>query len=142
MVNVFFRRPKYSYDNTRRFVRLPAAWPVRYEAQTGSENPGGERKVTHTADVSAGGIALSIREMLPVGSRVQVEVHIPPLDRSVHAMGIVMRCMPDRQRGYNVGIRFEQIDAQDQALLNDAIEQFYSPRQRNRHQGGAWWRRL
>ena len=92
---MFLRRSKgYSYDNTRRYVRLPAAWPIRYEAQGESEGGEGERKVTHTADVSAGGVALSIREMLPVGTQIRLEVHIPPLDRSVHATGAVIRCIP------------------------------------------------
>ena len=140
---MFLRRSKgYSYDNTRRYVRLPAAWPIRYEVQVEGEKSDGERKVTHTADVSAGGVALSLREMLPVGSRIRVEVHISPLDRSIRAAGVVVRCAPARQFGYNIGIRFEQIDPQDQAVLNEAIERFYSPRQRNRHSGGSWWRKL
>ncbi len=130
----------YSYANTRRYVRLPAAWPIRYEAQ--AENESGERKVTHTADVSAGGVALNLREMLPVDSRIRLEIHVPPLDRSVHAVGVVIRCAPARRGGYDVGIRFEQIDPKDQAVLDEAIERFYSPRQKNRHRSGAWWRNL
>jgi len=130
----------YSYDNTRRYIRLPAAWPIRYEAQAACSS--GERKVTHTADVSAGGVALNLREMLPVDSRIRLEIHVPPLDRSVHAVGVVIRCNPARRGGYDVGIRFEQIDPKDQAVLDEAIERFYSPRQKNRHRSGAWWRNL
>ena len=136
---MFLRRSKgYKYDNTRRFVRLPAAWPIRYEPEV----EGSSHQVTHTSDVSAGGVALSIREMLPVGSRIKLEVHVPPLDRSVQAVGEVIRCLPGRRGGYEIGIRFERIDAADQALLDQAIERFYSPRQRSRHRSGAWWRTL
>lgn len=134
---MFGRRSKgYQYDNTRRYVRLPAAWPIRYEAQT----EGASRQVAHTADVSGGGVALSVREMIPVGSRLKLEVHVPPLDRSIQAVGEVIRCLPGRRGGYEIGIRFEQINPTDQVVLDEAIERFYSPRQRNRHRGGAWWR--
>ena len=128
----------YRYDNTRRFLRLPAAWPIRYEPD--AEGTG--RQVTYTADVGAGGVALSIREMIPVGSRVKLEVHVPPLDRSVQAVGQVTRCIPSRRVGYSIGIHFEQIDPADQAVLDETIERFYSHRQRNRHRHGAWWRSL
>ena len=134
-----FKAKGYSYNNTRRYVRLPAAWPVRYERVPGEKSG---HRVTHTSDVSAGGISLNLREMIPVGAHIQLEVHIPPLDRSVRATGKAVRCIPARWGGYNVGIRFEQIEAEDQATLNDAIERFYSPRQKNRQHGGAWWRRL
>ena len=126
----------YRYDNTRRFVRLPAAWPIRYETQA----EGTSRQVTHTADVSAGGVALSVREMIPVGSRIQLEVHVPPLNRSIQAIGEVTRCFPGRRGGYEIGIRFEKINTTDQVILDDAIQRFYSPRQRSRQRGGAWWR--
>ena len=126
----------YKYDNTRRFVRLPASWPIRYETPV----EGGGRQVTHTADVSAGGVALSVREMLPVGSQIKLEVHVPPLNRAVQAVGQVVRCLPGRKGGYELGIQFTQIDPQDQSLLDDAIERFYSPRQRDRQRSGAWWR--
>ena len=128
----------YQYDNTRRYIRLPAAWPIRYEAQA----EGASRQVTHTADVSAGGVALSVQEMLPIGSRIKLEVHVPPLNRSIQAVGEVIRCLPGRQGGYEIGIRFEQIDPTDQAVLDDAIQRFYSPRQRSHQRNGAWWRSL
>ena len=128
----------YRYDNTRKYVRLPAAWPIKYETQA----EGAPRQVTHTSDVSAGGVALSVREMLPIGSRIKLEVHVPPLNRSIHAGGEVLRCIPARRGGYEIGIRFDQINPTDQVILNEAIERFYSPRQRSRHRGGAWWRSL
>ena len=130
----------YRYDNTRRYVRLPAAWPVRYEAQ--DEEAGAPHQVAHTADVSAGGVALSVREMLPIGSRIKLEVLVPPLNRSIQAVGEVIRCLPGRQGGYEIGIRFDQINPTDQVVLDDAIQQFYSPRQRSHQRNGAWWRSL
>lgn len=140
---MLFRRSKgYSYDNTRRYVRLPAAWPIKYEAaEEGSAEVAG-KQVSHTADVSAGGVSLNIREMLPVGSRIKLEIHVPPLGRSVQAVGSVIRCAAAKKGGYDIGIRFEQIEKADQIVLDGAIQRFYSPRQRDKHRSGAWWRSL
>ena len=136
---MFHRRSKgYKYSNTRRYIRLPAAWPIKCEPQT----EGHGRHVTHTADVSAGGVAVTVQEMIPVGSQIQLEVHVPPLHRSIQAQGKVVRCLPARGGGFDLGIQFEQIASEDQQALNEAIESFYSPHQRARQQGAAWWRKL
>ena len=83
-----------------------------------------------------------MREMLPVGSRIQVEIHVPPLGRSILAEGAVVRCVAAPGGGFDLGIRFDRIDPKDQNDFNEAIERFYSPRQRDRQRGGTWWRRL
>ncbi len=136
---MFHHRSKgYKYSNTRRYIRLPAAWPIKYEPQA----QGSGRQVTHTSDVSAGGVAISVREMLPAGSRIRMEIHVPPLGRSISAEGEVVRCVASHRGGFSIGIRFHRIDPKDQTDFNEAIEQFYSPRQRDRQHGGAWWRRF
>ncbi len=138
---MFSRRGKgYSYDNTRRFVRLPASWPVKYQPELDAGAPA--QQVAHTGDVSAGGIALNVREMLPVGTRIHLEVHVPPLGRSLRAIGQVMRCSPARGGGFEIGVQFDQIDKTDQVILDEAISRFYSPRQKNRYRSGTWWRNL
>lgn len=136
---MFHRRTKgYKYTNTRQFVRLPAAWPIKCEPQT----EGDGRHVTHTANVSAGGVAVTVREMIPVGCRIHLEVHVPPLNRSIQAEGKVVRCLLMRGGSFDLGIQFDQIAPEDQKVLNEAIESFYNPHQRARQQGAAWWRRL
>jgi len=128
----------YKYGNTRRYLRLPAAWPIKCE----SPADGAGRQVTHTADVSAGGVSVTVREMIPVGGHVQLEIHIPPLDRSIQAQGKVVRCLPARGGGFSLGLQFEQIAPEDQQALREAIDRFYSPKQRARQEGAAWWRKL
>ncbi len=135
-----FHRPgkAYKYSNTRRFIRLPAAWPIKCEPQTREDG----RHVTHTADVSAGGVAILSREMIPVGSRIRMEIHILPVDRSVSAEGKVVRCLPARTGGFELGIQFDRIAPEDQRALNDAVEGALTPRERTRQKGASWWRRI
>ena len=128
----------YKYSNTRQYVRLPAAWPVK--CQWGQ--PSGNLKITETTDVSAGGVALLVPEPVPVGSSIRLQVHVPPLNRTVEAEGRVLRCQSTGRGNYELGIRFLRIDPKDQADLNEAVRKFYSPGQRQRQQGGNWWRNL
>ena len=91
-------------------------------------------------DVSAGGIGLVIKEMIPVGSPVSVEIHIPPLNRTISAEGKVARIggHPD---GFELGVRFMEIDPEDRTVLNEVVERLSTVRQKVR-QWKPWWRHL
>lgn len=128
----------YKYSNTRQYLRLPAAWPVKCAVGSASSDP----RVTETTDVSAGGVAILVPEPVPAGNPIHLEVHAPPLGRTIQAEGTVLRCQPAGQVGYELGIRFVRIDPKDQADLSEAIRTFYNPGQRDRQQGGTWWRKL
>ena len=127
----------YSYENTRQYLRLPAAWPIKYEPK---QVPAGHY-VTETQDISAGGVRVQSREMLPIGTQIHIEVHVPVLNRNVSAEGQVVRCLPARGGGFELGIRFLHIEPQDRAALGEAVEQFLTPRQRGTHKR-TWWRKL
>ena len=131
-------KKSYRYENTRRYPRLPAAWPIRCTPEAA---PPGNPHVTATRDVSAGGVAMVAREMVPVGSRIRIEIHALPLNRTLAAHGQVVRCLPMRRGGFDLGIRFLEIDPRDRADLNGAIETLLGPRSRAK-QGKSWWRRL
>lgn len=125
----------YRYPNTRRYTRLPAPWPIKCEPQTEADG----RHVTQTQDVSAGGVCVVIREAIPVGSRIRLEVYVPSLNRTIQAVGRVVRCVPQKRgSGLVLGIQFEQIDPSDRTALNQAVEEFYSLRDRQRQRGFGW----
>ena len=128
---------KYKYENTRRYVRLPASWPIKCVPKALSET----REVTRTRDISAGGVAISVKQMVPVGSPIQMEIHIPPLDRSIVAEGQVIRCSAAQGGGFELGIRFINIDPKDRLLLNETIEEIHGPAGRAR-QNATWWRKF
>lgn len=128
---------RYRYANTRQFPRLPASWPIRYEVRAAAKN----RQVAATKDVSAGGVGMWVQEMIPVGSIVQMEIHILPLKRSIEAQAQVVRCRPLKEGHFDLGIKFLVINPQDQADLADAVHRSLSPRRRARHQGN-WWRKV
>jgi len=131
-------RKGYKYSNTRRWLRLPAAWPVK----CAFDAPGQESRVVESVDVGAGGISVTVQQNIPVGNRIQLEVYAPPLERFFRVEGQVVRSIALSKGGYELGIRFIQMDSKDQQALNEAVERFYKPRERARQKEGEWWRNL
>ena len=133
---------QYRYPNTRQYLRLAAPWPIRIERRADHSDrriePSDDRRVSITKDISAGGLGCAVRELIPVGSPIYVEIYVPPLNRTVCAKGQVVRVAAQRNQ-FDLGIRFLQIDPKDKQELNEAILQFYSPKEQARHQGT--WRR-
>jgi len=135
---VFHLRKGYRYENTRQYLRLPASWPIKCEPRTAADG----KHVVRTKDVGAGGVAVIVEEMLPIGTHLHLEIHVPPLNRTIPAEGQVVRCLPARRgRGFELGVYFDQIDPKDRADLNEAIERSIGPRGRTR-QRSTWWRKL
>lgn len=134
----WLRGKRYKYENTRQYLRIPASWPIKWEEErTQAEMP----RLTSTKDVSAGGVRVEVREMIPVGSRIRVEVHVPPLQRSIGAQAQVVRCLLVKGGSFELGIRFVQIDPQDQAALNEAIRRFTNPQEIAKQEKRSWWRK-
>lgn len=110
-----------------------------------SLSPGQPPRVTSTSNISAGGISVNYPEELPVGASLQVEIDVPPLNRSVRGEAVVTRC--DRARsgnGFDLGLRFTRLAPQDRIALDEAIERFYAP-PRQEHpsrERSPWWRKL
>ncbi len=133
MFDNFFKR--YKYANTRQFLRIQAPWPLKYQLSTEADNP----RVTLAKDVSAGGLGVVVQERIPVGSQIQVEIHVPPLSRTLSAEGQVVRTGAQGD-SFELGVRFVQMNPEDRQALDEAIEKFYSPKERARQQGTRWRR--
>ncbi len=135
MFHHLFKR--YKYENTRRYLRLPAAWPVKCTALSASDG----QSVHSTQDVSAGGVSMISREMIPVGSRMQVEIHVPPLNRSISLTVVVVRCLLQKDGRFDLGLRFLDFPENERAQLDQAIARYASIRQKESHQK-SWWRKV
>lgn len=128
---------RYQYQNTRIWTRLPVDWYVKYAL---ADSPGPEALVT-AADISAGGLRLMTRERVPVGTRLQLKINVPPLRRGIAAEGRVVRVIPRTPGTIEWGVEFEQMAETDRAELNQQIEAMVGPGRLTR-QRGAWWRRV
>lgn len=133
----WFRMNRYQYENTRQYLRLPAAWPIKCEPKEGASG----RHVTRTKDVSAGGVAIYLPEMIPVGNHLNLEIHVPSLNRVIAVQGQVVRCVPERHGGFALGIKFKEISERDRKDLHEAVQRFSSAADRARQQK-FWWRTI
>ncbi len=131
----FFKKG-YQYSNTRRHLRLTVSWPVKIESGLAVKSV-----IRSTADVSGGGLRMVVSEPVKLGTRVGLTLNIPLLGKSMPVQADVVRCIPvPKINGFDLGLRFFMIDAADQKLLNEAIENQLPPRERSRQQEGEWWR--
>ena len=74
----------------------------------------------HVSDLSSGGLFLEKGLVLPVGSRMQLELTLPTA-RSVRAEGIVVTKIEKSKRTSGNGIRFEKISDQDRQAIDEWI---------------------
>ena len=128
---------KYKYGNTRSYLRLPADWPIKYKTQRA---PGSD-SLAAMRNVSAAGVAVTVREPVAAGSRIRLEIHVTPLGRSIAANGQVVRCTAAPGGGFQMGVRFLEIDPKDRADLNSAVEKFYGAGGRTDTRK-TWWRKI
>ena len=84
----------------RRHLRVPLSHPVLLRART-------TRRAAQAKNVSAGGLLVSLREPVPVGSNVTVIMR-PPGTPPAALRGVVVRvgkAGPESARRYEVGVK-------------------------------------
>ena len=128
---------RYSYDNTRRYKRLPAAWPVKYMVVPLAEGP----YLLNTKDISAGGVSMISQKMMTPGAMLEMEILITPIKKTIKAVGKILRCIEKRKGEFELGVQFEEIDPEEQVLLDQAIETFYRSKD-SAPRRERWWRKL
>ena len=74
----------------------------------------------HVSDLSSGGLFLEKGLLLPVGSRMQLELTLPTA-RSIRAEGIVVTKVQRSKKQSGNGIRFEKISEQDRLAIEEWI---------------------
>jgi hypothetical protein len=72
----------------------------------------------HVRDLSSGGLFLEKGLVLPVGSRMQLELTLPTA-RSIRAEGVVVTKVERSKKLTGNGIRFDKISDQDRRAIED-----------------------
>ena len=122
-------------DNRRQFVRLPKGYGVELNELKFPMSPDESFPVT-CADISTGGVCVESSEALEPGLRLQVKVHIPRLNKFMpgffktyendaeqylQAIAEVAWTEP-AAAGYQVGLRFLDLDADTERALGGLIK--------------------
>ena len=111
--------PMYCGDmaEERDFERFEFSVPIEYRVP-GQEWLKGEATAKN---ISLGGIQLSVKDRLSLGTRVALRISLPRRNRLTTAAGelVWLKENPVSGRGYHVGVRFTQADPYDiEELLN------------------------
>ncbi|PIQ82711.1 MAG: hypothetical protein COV76_02205 [Candidatus Omnitrophica bacterium CG11_big_fil_rev_8_21_14_0_20_64_10] len=138
MFGLFGGSKKYEYQNTRQYLRLPAAWPIKCEVLSQTNG----RELSKTRDVSAGGVRVRVRQPIPVGTTVRISIVVQELNRTIEAEAQVVRSLPGGRNGSELGIRFIRIDPGDQRALRELIESKLPEKERARQLQPRWRRKI
>ncbi len=127
----FWRKPIFEEDflkgikkfvpiKERKDIRVPIGLQVDYRV--------GESKnkvvQAFTANISKGGLFLITRDTLPVGSSIEMEIHLP--DRKITAVGEVVREIKEEEEGYytsGMGIRINEMKKEDREIYEKFIDE-------------------
>lgn len=61
--------------------------------------------VGHSRDLSVSGMALVVKDALPLGFLLSAEIHVPELDQPISIVVEVVRCQVLPGKGYDLGLR-------------------------------------
>ena len=127
----FWRKPIFEEDflngikkfvpiKERKDIRVPIGLQVDYRV--------GESKnkvvQAFTANISRGGLFLITRDTLPVGSTIEMEIHLP--DKKINAKGEVVREVKEEEEGYytsGMGIKIIDMSKEDREVYERFIEE-------------------
>lgn len=105
----------------RRAPRYRVNWDIRYFRPEGGEPP---HRNGQTRDVSQTGAGLTVREKLPVGSWLHLEMALPDGPSSllrIQAEVVWTKEIPGKERVFFVGIRFHNLNAELEQQLRKAL---------------------
>jgi c-di-GMP-binding flagellar brake protein YcgR len=110
----------------RQFVRINAEIGVRYEATTDNLR----LNQATSRDLSLGGVNLALLERIPKGTFLRMELDLPTSPKPLFVKGEVMWSREVigsveklGKKLFATGIRFKRLDASDQTLLNNFIQE-------------------
>ncbi len=93
---------EYMSDNRRQFPRFEFDKPVQYQSKEGADSHG-----ALASDISIGGIKMTINDFVPLGSVLELGIHIAELDRQVVVKGKVVWIRENTySERFDIGLEF------------------------------------
>ncbi len=118
----------YSGMNRRKHPRLEVKFPIKFKIKNGQD----DMHVFEASgrDISAGGLCMemsllqedAMEKVYKSKGRVDVEIDIPDMGRSIKTMGEIMWMRKD-QGGDILGIFFKDISQEERVLLSEYVNQ-------------------
>lgn len=118
-------------EERRQFVRLDTTLAVKYRVLPSSI----PEQATHTKNIGGGGLCVFLKERLPVGTPLEVQITLPGREKPAVFTAEVIWCeesemvgSPRRERAIHAGVRFVFIHPTDQdAIMQHVILNLKAP---------------
>lgn len=114
------RKSKDAVPSAERRASSRRAFPRMPVSLWATEDDGKGIYYHHVSDLSSGGLFLEKGLLLPVGSRMQLELTLPTA-RSIRAEGIVVTKVENSKKQSGNGIRFDKISEQDRKAIEEYV---------------------
>ena len=109
----------YKAVNARKFKRIHTDYLLKFQLLNSKEPP----IISNIKDLSAGGLRFWTDRMVPQDALVRVSVFVPPLDRTIEALGSVQRVRRAiKAPVYYVSVGFVELNQEDQEAINQFVE--------------------
>ena len=98
----------------RKYIRLQAPIGISYTSIKKHKKPGATRSLVK--DISGGGLRIMAKEELMSGELLEMEIQIPHLQDSIHAIGEVVWYFSWKEKERETreaGVRFRDIEPED-----------------------------
>ena len=106
----------------RASLVIPAAYKILKDAQGNPVNL--DIKMSETADVSAVGMRLRVKEEVVLNSLVQVALDFYRNDQPIRIDCLVVRCTPSKEAGtFDAGLMFVNISNEERRKMNSYVTQ-------------------
>lgn len=121
-------------DDERRGSYDPGAFPDRRTGESRRAHPrlrvsltvrGSGRaraEIAEAVDLSVGGIALLLPDVMPAGARAELTIDVPGSNIPVSVIGEVVDRGVQRGSEWEVGVRFVDMDASDARLIEAYVD--------------------
>ncbi len=108
------------FDSDRR--KYPRAnYPCRLTMWL--DNESNETILSNTTNVGLGGLCVHVDQAVDVGTKLDIQLGLPNLADPFRCRGVVVRCFKEKEKYFNVGVRFEPLDEPKYILLAAQISQ-------------------
>ncbi len=103
----------------RRYIRLDASLVVRYKILHGKLS----EDQTLSKNISSGGICVPLKERIPTGVHLDMEINLPTEKQPIKLIGEVVwqKEIPNERGGLDTGIRYVKINILDRQKITNYI---------------------
>jgi len=91
-----------------------------------------ETILANTSNVGRGGVCVHLNQVLDVGTKIDLQLSFKSSTTPFRCHGVVVRCVQESEKFYNVGIQFEPLNELKYAFLDGVISELIDLEQKGK----------